>query len=74
MQAQADKPTTTLIAARVPVEIVDRFVKIAAGQDRTFSAELRRAMREHLAQNDGGRPGRRPTVESSDTPEPNGTG
>ena len=41
--------STIYISARVPPELADAFGRVAKTRDRTFSAELRQAMREHLA-------------------------
>ncbi len=41
--------STTFISARVPVELAQSFGRVAALRDRSLSAELRQAMREHVA-------------------------
>ena len=40
---------TVHIGARIEAELVERFGVLAALRERTFSAELRLAMRNHLA-------------------------
>lgn len=40
--------TPTLIHARIPVELRRQFAAVANAQDRSFSAELRRAMAQHV--------------------------
>lgn len=39
---------TVQIGVRVPKEIAEEIQRIAESQDRTFSAEVRRALREHV--------------------------
>lgn len=42
---------TRHIGGRVPADLADAFEQFAEREDRTVSAELRRAMRTHLSQN-----------------------
>jgi hypothetical protein len=42
--------STRHIGGRVPADLADAFEQFAAREDRTVSAELRRAMKTHLAQ------------------------
>jgi hypothetical protein len=45
----ANEDTQTVhITARVPRELATAFERVAIEQDRTVSAELRRAMRQHV--------------------------
>lgn len=39
---------TVQIGVRVPKHIADELARIAESQDRTFSAEVRRALREYV--------------------------
>lgn len=39
---------TTQIAARVPVELVERLERIAEADDRTVSYEVRQAIKAHV--------------------------
>ncbi len=48
--------STTYVSARVPSELADAFGRVAKTRDRTLSAELRQAMREHVAMNDEAAP------------------
>ena len=41
--------STIYISARVPADLAHAFGRVAEARDRTISAELRQAMREHLA-------------------------
>jgi predicted transcriptional regulator len=41
--------STTYISARVPTELVEAFCRVAETRDRSRSAELREAMRRHVA-------------------------
>ena len=45
--------STIYISARVLAELADAFSRVAKTRDRTLSAELRQAMREHLAATSG---------------------
>ena len=45
--------STRHIGGRVPADLADAFEQFAEQEDRTVSAELRRAMRTHLSQNGG---------------------
>jgi predicted DNA-binding protein len=36
------------VSVRVPVEMAEAFERVAASEDRTVSAELRRIMRRHI--------------------------
>ena len=45
--------STRHIGGRVPADLADAFEQFAEREDRTVSAELRRAMRTHLSQNGG---------------------
>lgn len=42
---------TRHIGGRVPADLADAFEQFAEREDRTVSAELRRAIRTHLSQN-----------------------
>jgi len=44
---------TRHIGGRVPADLADAFEQFAEQEDRTVSAELRRAIRTHLSQNGG---------------------
>lgn len=48
--------STTYISARVPLELAQSFGRLAALRDRSISAELRQAMREHVAAGDEAAP------------------
>lgn len=37
-----------LVTAKAPVDLVDRLRQIAEDNDRSFSAEVRRAMRDYI--------------------------
>jgi len=41
--------STIYISARVPADLAHAFGRVAEARDRTISAELRQAMREHVA-------------------------
>ena len=45
--------STIYISARVPADLAHAFGQVAEAHDRTISAELRQAMREHLAATSG---------------------
>jgi hypothetical protein len=42
--------STRHIGGRVPADLADAFEQFAEREDRTVSAELRRAMKSHLSQ------------------------
>ena len=44
--------STTYISARVPVALAAALWRVAKMRDRSLSAELREAMRDHIAIND----------------------
>ena len=44
---------TRHIGGRVPADLADAFEQFAEREERTVSAELRRALRSHLSQNGG---------------------
>lgn len=48
----ADTVEMEELRAKVPVDLVRHFEELAEKHDRTLSAEVRRAMREHLAAED----------------------
>jgi hypothetical protein len=43
---------TTVIVSKVPVSLVNAMKQISDARDRAFSAEVRRAMREHVEAHD----------------------
>ncbi|HWK18555.1 MAG TPA: ribbon-helix-helix domain-containing protein [Solirubrobacteraceae bacterium] len=43
------EPTTTVTASGVPVELAEAVKDLARRSERSFSAELRCALREHVA-------------------------
>ncbi len=52
----------THLIARVPPDMADEVARMAAEQDRSVSAEIRRALREHIAHNDDSRPREGPPI------------
>jgi hypothetical protein len=44
--------TTTHITARIPTALSDALARLAEQEDRTVSAEVKRAVREYVARND----------------------
>jgi hypothetical protein len=49
MAHRSDEAERTVhITARVPVELAEEFERVANEEDRSISAELRRAMRRHI--------------------------
>jgi hypothetical protein len=47
-----EEERTVHITARVPVELAEEFERVANEEDRSISAELRRAMRRHIEHRD----------------------
>ena len=62
--------STTHITARVPIPLGEALARLASQEDRTVSAEVRRAVREYVARNDDGPPDRGPFAENSAEQEP----
>jgi hypothetical protein len=50
MYAEIEQERTTVLSASVPPSLVEAFKACARAHDRTLSAELRVAMRAHLAE------------------------
>lgn len=44
-------PAMASLSFRVPADLLESFERIAASEDRTISAELRRLMRQHVEAN-----------------------
>lgn len=44
------KDDSTYIGARIPADLAAAFERVAESEDRTVSAELRRVIRQHVAQ------------------------
>jgi hypothetical protein len=47
-ESQSENGPRKLIAAQAPVDLIARMREIAESNDRTFSAEVRRAMRDYV--------------------------
>jgi len=62
--------STTHITARIPTVLSDALARLAAQEDRTVSAEVKRAVREYVARNDDGPPDSGPIVRNSAEMEP----
>jgi hypothetical protein len=50
--AELESPTVHVVSAYVPVELRERFARLAEQHERTVSGELRVAMKRHLEEHD----------------------